>query len=172
MAYLFTIYRQKDINLNGSVLNRNSVRGIIFSQGRLLMIKSRKYGEFKFPGGGIMEAESPFEAMYREILEETGYTIKPDVKVFGSTLEYAKDFEGLYDVFRQESTFYFCEIEPEQYPLHLDDYEQEYGYEPQFIAIEDAIENNEAVPSDDMIPWKERDTMILKLLKESKTDAD
>lgn len=163
---MFTLYRHSDMLLNGTILNRKAVRGIIFCQGKLLMIKSRKYGEVKFPGGGISKKENYFQALKREILEETGYLIKSKTKLFGSTLEYAKDFEGVFDIFRQESKYYFCDIHKSQMPLQLDGYELEYGYQPLFISIDDALKTNESVLSDDHIPWKERDTMVLKILKE------
>jgi len=166
MAYMFTLHRHSDMNLNGTILNRKACRGIILSHGKLLMIKSEKYGEVKFPGGGISENEKYFQALKRELLEETGYLIKSKIRLLGSTLEYAKDFEGLFDIFRQESKYYFCDIHEYQSPLHLDGYELEYGYQPLFISIDDAIKINESIPSDDQIPWKERDTMVLKILRE------
>ncbi len=166
MAFLFILHRHSDMNLKGTILNRKACRGIIFSHGKLLMIKSEKYGEVKFPGGGISENEKQFQALKREILEETGYLIKSRIRFFGSTLEYAKDFEGLFDIFKQESKYYFCEIYDFQSPLQLDGYEVEYGYQPLFISLDDAIKTNESVPSDDQIPWKERDTMVLKMLKD------
>ena len=53
-------------------VSRHAVRAIIFVNGELLMVRSRKTGDWKFPGGGVEEGETPEKALAREILEETG----------------------------------------------------------------------------------------------------
>ena len=55
-----------------------SVAGIIFNANRtqVLLIKRRDVPVWVLPGGGIEEMESPENAVIREILEETGLTVK------------------------------------------------------------------------------------------------
>ena len=55
-----------------------SVAGAIFSPDRtsVLLIKRRDVPVWVLPGGGIDPGESPEEAALREILEETGFTVK------------------------------------------------------------------------------------------------
>lgn len=55
-----------------------SVAGILFSPDRLkvLLIKRRDVPVWVLPGGGIDLNESPQLAVEREILEETGFTVK------------------------------------------------------------------------------------------------
>lgn len=57
-----------------------SVTGIIFSPDRnsVLLIKRRDVPVWVLPGGGIDESETPENAVVREILEETGFTVKVD----------------------------------------------------------------------------------------------
>ena len=57
-----------------------SVAGIIFSPDRscVLLIKRRDVPVWVLPGGGIDPEESPKDAIVREILEETGFTVKVD----------------------------------------------------------------------------------------------
>lgn len=57
-----------------------SVTGIIFSPDRnsVLLIKRRDVPVWVLPGGGIDPAETPEHAVVREILEETGFTVKVD----------------------------------------------------------------------------------------------
>ncbi|MEP5762466.1 MAG: NUDIX hydrolase [Litoreibacter sp.] len=43
--------------------------------GVLLTHQSQPHSEFQLPGGGIDPGESPLQALYREVLEETGYTV-------------------------------------------------------------------------------------------------
>ena len=53
---------------------RVSVRGIIFIDGKLLMIED-DFGEVKLPGGGADDGEDDYQALVREVKEETGLTI-------------------------------------------------------------------------------------------------
>jgi ADP-ribose pyrophosphatase YjhB (NUDIX family) len=57
-----------------------SVAGIIFSPDRseVLLIKRRDVPVWVLPGGGVEEGEGGEEAIVREILEETGFTVKID----------------------------------------------------------------------------------------------
>ena len=49
---------------------RVAVRGIIFIDGKLLLIEG-KSGEVKLPGGGIDPGEDDYAALVREVKEET-----------------------------------------------------------------------------------------------------
>lgn len=57
-----------------------SVAGIIFSPDRssVLLIKRRDVPVWVLPGGGIDANEGPEHAVVREILEETGFTVKAE----------------------------------------------------------------------------------------------
>jgi len=167
MNRLLTIYRQPDITPEtGTAIRRKAYRAIIFKDDLILLIKSEKYGELKFPGGGKEANESAFQVLYREVMEETGYRLKSKIHPFASTMEYAHDFKGEFDYFIQDSRYYFCDIHPVQQSTNYSDYEIEYGYHPLWIRLEDAIANNSDVPANDLIPWRERDTEMLKILFE------
>ena len=152
--------------MSGSTLHRFAFRGIIWFGDKLLMIQSKKYGEMKFPGGGKEKGEKTLKTLRREVLEETGYVIKPHPRYFGHTIEYARDYKGEYDVFKQESGYYFCEVYPENKGTAYSSGETAYGYHPILVTLDEAIKNNENVQSNDIIPWKERDTKMLYTLKE------
>lgn len=64
------------INMDGP----KSVAGIIFSPDRasVLLIKRRDVPVWVLPGGGIDPNETAEHAVVREILEETGFTVKAD----------------------------------------------------------------------------------------------
>lgn len=53
---------------------RISAYAIILKNGKFLMTQSGN-GQWVFPGGGVEERETVLEAVVRECLEETGYTI-------------------------------------------------------------------------------------------------
>jgi 8-oxo-dGTP pyrophosphatase MutT (NUDIX family) len=61
-----------------ALVNPESVAGIVFSPDRtsVLLIQRRDVPVWVLPGGGIDPHESAEEAVVREILEETGFTVK------------------------------------------------------------------------------------------------
>ena len=83
----------EDFNLNNdadctSTFSRTAVRAIIYKDGKLVMVKSEKFGEYKFPGGGKDDGESDLETLVRETKEETGMTAIPaSVQAYGYTRE-------------------------------------------------------------------------------------
>ena len=49
------------------------VRGVVFRDGALLLVKEREDGRWTLPGGWADVNESPSEAVVREVFEESGY---------------------------------------------------------------------------------------------------
>jgi len=169
MKRLLTIYRQKDLNLNTkSVLRRVAYRAIIMKDNLVLVVKSNRFGEMKFPGGGKEINETAFDVLSREVMEETGFRIKTKIRPFVSTIEYAKDFKGEFDIFIQDSRYYYCDIFNQQNSTSYSGYEIDYGYFPLWVTLEEAISNNLTVASNDFIPWLERDTTMFKYLYEQR----
>jgi len=166
MKSLFTLIRHDDINWKGTTLFRKAVRAIIYKDGKVLLIKSQKYGEIKFPGGGINPGEDVFSALSREVKEETGYQIYRKTIPFGKTMEFAKDFKEEFDIFQQESKYYLCRVHPNPTETDLSDYEIEYGYQPIWMDPYEAYLHNLEVHTNDLIPWKERDTLVLQMISE------
>lgn len=50
---------------------------IINNEGRVLLCHRRDYDLWNLPGGGVEAGESPWDALIREIKEETGLEAKP-----------------------------------------------------------------------------------------------
>lgn len=75
---------------------RVSSRAIIIDNDKILLNKFGDGVYYNFPGGGIEENETALEAVVRELLEETGYSIEVENHVF--TFEYepshCDSFEG------------------------------------------------------------------------------
>ena len=69
MELLGTIYRDKKANPEGKTILREAVRGVIFCEGKLLMVYSTVNGDYKFPGGGVDAGETHLDALRREISE-------------------------------------------------------------------------------------------------------
>lgn len=53
MHILTQITHDPGLNITGHSMQREAVRGICMLGSRLLMIKSEKVGDYKFPGGGV-----------------------------------------------------------------------------------------------------------------------
>lgn len=64
-------YRQRP-GAYAAILDRPGARG------RMLLAATSAAGEaFLLPGGGIDPGESPLRALHREVMEETGWSIRP-----------------------------------------------------------------------------------------------
>ena len=121
---------------------RIAIRGIIESDGKIAFIHSGKYGDYKFPGGGMEAGESREETLIREVLEETGLKVIPEtIQYYGKFKEVKKDKEQS-KIFEQISYYYYCGIFPEKGERNLDEYEEEEEYELKWTTLEEAIENN------------------------------
>ncbi len=58
---------------------RHGAYAILLRGGRMLLARTTQPGEeFQLPGGGVDPGESPLRALHREVLEETGWTLRPD----------------------------------------------------------------------------------------------
>jgi 8-oxo-dGTP pyrophosphatase MutT (NUDIX family) len=145
---------------DGSVFKRTAVRGIIQKDGKYLLIHS-KYGDHKFPGGGMEQGESLEEVLLREVREETGYLVKKETISEGILVKEKRKGEP-EDILEMESYYYFCEVREIAGERDLDDYEAEYDYKVSWMTLEEAIVNNESVEDYENIPWIKRETMVMK----------
>ena len=60
----------------------SSARSIVFKDNSVLVISQENGHQYIVPGGRLEPGESPLEALHREILEETGWTVN-DIKHIG-----------------------------------------------------------------------------------------
>jgi 8-oxo-dGTP pyrophosphatase MutT (NUDIX family) len=147
---------------------RRAVRAIIIKDSKIALIKSIKYGEYKFPGGGIEDGESEFDALIRETNEETGLNIiKETIKPYGMCIEKRKSTFNDKELFHMESYYYTCNVTTDISKTNLDDYEVEYGYHLCFVTIDEAIENNKKALSrfQTQASWIERELKVLMDLR-------
>ena len=148
----------------GSVFKRTAVRGIIQKDRKYLLIHS-KYGDHKFPGGGMKEGESLEQTLLREVQEETGYLVEKE-SISEGILVYEKRKGDPDDLLEMDSYYFFCDICETIGERSLDDYEVEYDYKVSWMTLEKAIANNESVEDYENIPWIKRETMVMKKLLE------
>jgi 8-oxo-dGTP pyrophosphatase MutT (NUDIX family) len=164
-------------NLDKEKVNMNyriAVRAIIFKDNDLLMVHTNK-GDYKLPGGGVNSGESYEEALKREVSEETGYILDSVSDKVGVIIERKADEYEESSVFEMSSHYYICEISNSTTIQQLDDYEAELDFRPVWISVDKAIEINEEilnVDNKDRNPWVDRDTCVLKEIKESSYEKD
>ncbi len=158
---LFTVDK-KDYPADAGVFTRTAVRGLITQGEKYAMIHS-KYGEYKFPGGGMKKQETYEDTLIREVAEETGLVVLPDsIKYLGYVEEIRNGTEG--DILKMTSHYYQCQVGSQSVERKLDAYEAEYEYRLEWITLAEAIKNNEMIHNTTRIPWTVRDTRMMQYL--------
>lgn len=109
---------------------RPAGRGVVVRDGKILLSHELNTGVYMTPGGGLEEGETLSECCVRELMEETGYKVKP-VRHFLTINEYS--FETLYI-----SNYFICEVAGEGEPT-LTEIELEHGTVPQWVPVEEAL---------------------------------
>lgn len=162
----------KDYDQTWKVVKRHAIRGIIKNKdGKLAMIQSQKYGELKFPGGGMEPNETEQETLLREVAEETGlHVLAESISYYGQVIERKKAFIEKDSIFEMQSKYYYCCVDEVHIGLqNLDEYEEKLGYQLVWISCEDAIQQMEKVKSMlsdqlEKMPWVYRDYIVLNSL--------
>lgn len=158
----------KDYNENGKVFSRPSARAIIIRDEKVLLIYSKKYDYYKFPGGGIETGEEPAEALVREVQEETGYRVIPDtISEYGIVPRRHRDIFDPDCIFQQDNLYYLCDVDDIQGETKLDGYELEEGFTAMWKDPFEAFNSNRysggAAAGKD-IEVIQRDTRVLEMV--------
>jgi 8-oxo-dGTP pyrophosphatase MutT (NUDIX family) len=168
MKILTEIHRSSGINVKGKTIYRTAVRGVILRGRNLLMIYSSNVGDYKFPGGGVIDDETHAQALSREIQEECGTSITHIGLEIGAVSEYDVAVESEFDTFKMTSRYYQCEVQDGFGIQKLDEYEQVLGFKPVWIDIDQAIRlNKELLHSDKMPKWLRREIFILEYIRQN-----
>ena len=168
MQILTKIFRDPGINIHGKTDHRAAVRAVVIRGENLLMIYSPVNSDYKFPGGGVDESENHEVALKREVTEECGMNLTRIFEGIGHIVEYAIPMKTGFDVFRMTSSYYLCEVDSKVEKQRLDLYEEELGFQPVWIHIDAAIQNNKTVlGSKTKRPpeWTAREVFMLEYLR-------
>ena len=169
MLFEKVLFLNDNLKLDGRGICRNAVRAVIIEHGNILLVYSEKNDEYKFPGGGINENETPEEALIREVKEEVGVNINKINRKIGTVIEYSEAKEKNVDYFKMISDYFLVEIENKFYEQNLDQYEKELRFIPKWISITNAERanlRNIKEESDKISKWIKRETYVLNRLKE------
>ena len=172
MRLLFTLDK-KDYDLNNGISYRPSVRGIIIKKNKIAMVHSLKYNYYKFPGGGIEPGENNYQALIREVREESGLSI-----IINSIREYGlvKRIQKALDeniCWVQDNYYYICSVEDKIFEQDLDDYEAEENFKLEFIEpyLAININKNEDHGLKDYLMLERENKVLDLLIKENYFDV-
>lgn len=165
MTELFSM-NDKDLDLSWEVVTRPSVRGIIIKDEKVLLIYSKKYNYYKFPGGGINNNESNQDTLIREVKEESGYIVIPEsIEEYGVVIRRQKDNCKEKSIFEQKNYYYICQVMDKKGEQELDAYEKEEGFSPVWITpLEANLHNRKNSHGDADINMIKRETKVLDLI--------
>ena len=156
---------EKNYDASLKEIDRVAVRGIIFLEGKLLLIASG-FGEVKFPGGGQEEGEDDFQTLIRETLEETGYHVIPEsIHAFGEVEEKRLSVHEPM-IWHQINRYYFCDVKEMQEECSYTENENKYGFHQVLYTLDEALGiNREMLECEGKHPWNQREYKVLQMLK-------
>ena len=150
-----------DYPADAKIYRRTAVRGIVQRGGKYLFVYSRKYGDCKFPGGGMEPDETHADTLIREMREETGYDVLPDT--LRACLLVHERRKGLFgDLLCMDSYYYCCAVGDTVHPQKLDASERDEDYEVCWLTLAEAAARNKA--ADAQTTWVQRELAVLKYL--------
>lgn len=154
----------RDYPESGSVFHRTAARGIA-RRGNLYLFVTNKFGDYKFPGGGVEPGETLEEALCREMLEETDYAVlKGSLREYGLVNERRKGITA--DILEMDSYYFFCEVQESASALSLNDYEAEEEFRPVWLSLAEALEKNRRIAEEKRNPWVLREIGVEECLLE------
>ena len=126
---------------------RQAVRAVIMRGNDILLLYTRRYDDFSFPGGGLDPGEDPIAGLRRELLEETGAANVSVDRHLGYVDEYRPPLRGRAEVILMRSHFYLCHVDGELGAAAPEAYEVANGMVPRWIALSAAVAHNRRVLS-------------------------
>lgn len=153
--------------LGTRVFKRRASRAIVLKGESILLLYTKRYNDFSFPGGGVDEHEDLVLGLHRELAEETGASGIKIVKEYGYIDEMRPHYRQEFDLIHMLSYFYVCEIDSVLGQAQMEHYEVANGMEVKWINIHEAIAHNRQVMTSkdaSMGLSIERETLVLELV--------
>lgn len=149
-----------------SMVHRQAVRVIVQRNNTFLFVQSRRYGDVKFPGGGVEENETLVATACRECREETGYEVIPTTVHEVGEFHESRHGQTPGVCLSMVSYYFRADIDELVHPSQLMDYEVEYEYEVVWMTLADAIRANEIAYAHypTHVPWCAREMEVMRAL--------
>lgn len=167
MRLLAKIQHKSVTDLSGRIFERRASRAIVLDNDRILLLYTKRYNDYSFPGGGVDEHEDLILGLYRELTEETGASEIEVMKEFGYVDEIRPHYKPEYDLIHMLSYFYVCKIASSLGKAQMEHYEIANGMEVRWVNIHEAIAHNQKVINSQEASMGfsiERETMILQMV--------
>lgn len=130
---------------NPVMAKRTTARGILMHGNEILLIYTKRYNDYSFPGGGVDSHEDIKTGLLREIQEETGALDVYIDSEFGIYEEIMETYREGYDFLHMVSHYYICKSSKELGEANPEDYEVANGSVPVWVDLSKAIEHNQQV---------------------------
>lgn len=164
-----TVHEDFNQSNEPKLYKRTAARGIIMDGDDILLIYTKRYNDYSFPGGGIDENEDVLEGLIRELEEETGAQNIQITRPFGKYEEIRSTYYDDYDFMDMTSYFYKCKADRQLGEACPEDYEINNGSEPVWVNILEAIAHNKRVIADNEATMGQsiyRETEVLEMVVE------
>lgn len=136
------ILDEKNYTDDMPVFEKYAVRAIICKDAKYAMQRG-KAGECKIPGGTVEIGETFFEALAREVLEETGLiVIQESIKEIGEVTEIREDAYKKGQKYICHSLIYRCDVQEEIHETNMTTNELIQGYQLSWVSLEEIINTN------------------------------
>lgn len=135
---------ENGIKNTSKLKTRDTIRGVIISDGKVLMLYSGLFNDYTFPGGGLKSDENHEEALKREMKEEIGANTVNIIKPIGYTEEVRYGISGSDSIYLQKSYYYLIEVSNILEPVFVGR-EKEQELESKYVEIDETIKHNEKV---------------------------
>lgn len=145
MNLIKTIIHPDVISTKGSIFRREAARGIVLKGNSVLLLFTKRYNDYSFPGGGIENGEDIELCLSRELAEEAGAK-NVKIKQYCGYIEETRPFHrNGYELMHMTSHFYMCEIDNDLEEPKMESYEIKNGMRPVWVNLDVAINHNKQV---------------------------